>query len=349
MNLLGTKIKCLTVAFLIGQLLINLLFIGPATAFSTSSKYCKRAMQEASLLDLKTKTAWNLYQKSLTAAKKTKQLGDNLIQTSNLLKTLEADRTLFFFLLNTKTCISSSERKNIQFDLERYTERADIVRSWIEAEIGIPPYNFYKSFINWKSNLEMPRAFYFCEKKGVQKNGFECYNSPDGLYWKSIKEIPSNTKENLTPEIDDFIDGKVSLYGAKVLAKKLYEEVTLSFSESPMKAFESIKKLAYPGLFNFNSEKMLVSCKLWTEGSLKPGSYSITYVPDLNQFRPDPGFTIKDDSGGHLILNQTFKGQVFVSPVTVEFREGGQLVADPIIRDLRVAVLDGSMYRFSGC
>jgi hypothetical protein len=349
MDLLRTNSNRLIFALLTSQLLLNLNFIGPVTSFSTSSKHCKKAVQEANRLDTKTKKQWNLYQKSLTLAIKTELPSDNIAQTSNLLKTLESDRSLFLFLLNTNKCISSSERKNIQWDLERYTERTFIVRSWIEAEIGIPPYNFYKSFINWKLNLEKPSSGYFCEKKGIKKDGFECNEFPDGLFWKYIKEKPTKTEEKPSQEIDDFIDGKVSLYGARVLAKKLYEELTLNFSESPMRAYETIKKTAYPGLFDFNSEKTLVLCKLWTEGTLEPGSYSITFFPSLEQLKPDPGFTIKDDSGGVLLLNQKFKGQVFVLPVTVEFKEKGLLVADPIVRDRRVAVLDGIMYQFSGC
>ena len=349
MSATRVTIRLLLIISLISQLSFNPSLISPAAAFNTSSKYCKGILQEANRLDAKTKNRWLLYQKSLKLAKKTNKVEDNLKQTSNLLKTLESDRSLFIFLLNSKNCISSSERKNIQWDLQRYSERSQIVLSWIETEIGIPPFDYYSSFIDWKRNLEEPKSGYFCERKALKKEGFECQQFPDGLFWKSTKEAPVEKQENSSIELNDFIDGKVSLYGAKVLAKKLYEEVTLNFSESPMKAYETIKKFAYPGLYDFDSARTSESCKIWTDATLVPGSYSITFTPNLERMRPDPGFTIKDDSGGQLILNQTFKGQVFVSPVTIEFREGERLVGDPIVRDLRVAVLDGIMYRFAGC
>jgi hypothetical protein len=343
------RIRLLLTISLIGQFSFNPSLISPVAAFKASSKYCQGILQEANRLDANTKNRWTVYQKSLKLAKKTNMVEDNLKQTSNLLKTLESDRSLFIFLLNSKNCISSSERKNIQWDLQGYTERSQIVLSWIETEIGIPPFNYYNSFIDWKRNLEEPKSGYFCERKGLKKEGFECQQFPDGLFWKSIKEASVKKQENSSMELSDFIDGKVSLYGAKTLAKKLYEEVTVNFSQSPMKAYESIKKLAYPGLYDFNSARTSESCKIWTEATLVPGSYSITFTPDLERMRPDPGFTIKDDSGGQLIINQTFKGQVFVSPVTIQFREGERLVGDPIVRDLRVAVVDGIMYRFAGC
>ena len=68
----------------------------------------------------------------------------------------------------------------------------------------------------------------------------------------------------------------------------------------------------------------------------------------VENIEPDPDWIITSDINGELIVNQKFKGQVFLVPVKLSVSQGDNTEIGPI-RFRHVAIIDGVVYRFSAC
>jgi hypothetical protein len=146
----------------------------------------------------------------------------------------------------------------------------------------------------------------------------------------------------------DFIDGQVNMIEAKKRIVQYFEENSAAAGANGATSVEFMKRTAYPGLFNFESEPKLTACKDFSALQDKAGSFKIKYVVAQENIKPDPNWVISDGSHGELIVNQVFKGQVFSVPVRVEISQGDW--SDPGSFAYRhVALINGNVYRFSAC
>ena len=289
---------------------------------------------------------WTNYSRDYEVARKSGLTEGNLIQTRTLLDLYENDRTLFLRALESRKCFTSTEINNLEMSLDNVTADAVSVKSWIDAGIGIPGKNFYSSYVVLPKYLSQPRAWNYCEKKGAKSKSLTCKTYEGKLRWIEVGFDPKNVGEPSWPT--DFIDGKVNLIEARKRITNYFNDNSIVASTNGAAFVDFMKRTSYPGLFNFESEPKLTACKDFAALQDKAGAFKIKYVVAQENIKPDPQWVISDGSRGELIVNQEFKGQIFSVPVRIEISQGDW--SDPgTFAHRHVALIDGSVYRFSAC
>lgn len=289
---------------------------------------------------------FNQYSKEYTLARKSGLTEDNLNQTRSLLELYENDRSLFLRALESKKCFTPTEILNLEGSLANAEADAISVKSWIEVLTGIPGKKFYSSYLELPKYLAKPQAWNFCEKKGAKFKTLTCKTNQGKLRWVDASYSPNQPSTPSWPT--DFIDGQVNMIEAKKRITAYFDENSIAAGATGTTSVEFMKRTSYPGLFNFDVEPKLTACKDFAALQDKAGAFKIKYVINLDGVKPDPDWVISDGSRGELIVNQKFKGQIFLVPVRIEISQGDW--SDPGSFAFRhVAIINGSVYRFSGC
>ena len=320
--------------------------IQPANALNTKTSFCKSMLLDVKNLDSSGLKIFNQYSKEYALARKSGLTEDNLNQTRSLLELYENDRSLFLRALDSKKCFTPTEILNLEGSLANAEADAISVKSWIEVLTGIPGKKFYSSYLELPKYLSKPIAWNFCEKKGAKYKTLTCKTNAGKLRWVDVSYSPNEPSTPSWPT--DFIDGQVNMIEAKKRILKYFEENSVVASTSGAVSVDFMKRSSYPGLFDFDAEPKLTACRDFAVLQDKAGSFKIKYVVSEENIKPDPDWVITDSSKGELIVNQKFKGQVFSLPVRIEISQGDW--SDPGKFSYRhVALINGVVYRFSGC
>lgn len=286
------------------------------------------------------------YSKQYIIARETGRLDDNLSQTRALLYLFENDRSIFLRALESKRCFKKIELLNLEEVLYNAETDALTTKSWIDVQIGIPGKNFYQKYVKFQKYITTPAAGALCEKKLIRYKDLVCKLSKGKLRWIDNQ---SSTKTNVAPYWPTgFINGQVNLTEAKKRISDYFEEDSKATSSSPEDMIKFVQRTSYPGLFNFESEPKLSKCKERLALGQQAGKILAKYTVSVDNIKPDPDWTITTDINGELIVNQKFKGQVFLVPVKLTVSQGDYTEIGPI-KFRHLAILDGIVYRFSAC
>jgi hypothetical protein len=205
---------------------------------------------------------------------------------------------------------------------------------------------FYSSYLELPKYLAKPIVWNFCDKKGAKFKPLTCKTFKGKLRWVDDSYSPTQPSTPSWPT--DFIDGQVNLIEAKKRIIKYFEENSVVASTSGAVSVDFMKRTSYPGLFDFEAEPKLSACRDFAALQDKAGSFKIKYVVSEENIKPDPDWVITDSSNGELIVNQKFKGQVFSLPVRIEISQGDWSDSGKFSYR-HVALINGVVYRFSGC
>ncbi len=317
-----------------------------ASAVNNKSSFCKSMLSDVKRIDANGLKLFSKYSKKFALARESGNLEDNLNQTRSLLDLYENDRTLFLRALESKKCFTSTELLNLEYVLANTNANANTTKSWLDAFTGIPGKNFYSNYMELPKYLATPFSWNYCEKKGTKFKSMECK-----LYEGKLRWIDRSYSGNLDGEISwptGFIDGKVNLIEAKKRIEEYYDENSVAASTNGKASVDFFKRTSYPGLFDYESEPKLTACRDFETLQDKAGPVKIKYVVNVDGIKPDPDWMLTDDSRGERIVSQKFKGQIFSVPVRIEISKGDW--SDPGSFAFRhVAIIDGTVYRFSSC
>jgi hypothetical protein len=315
-------------------------------ALNTRTSFCKSMLLDVKKIDIAGLKIFNQYSKEHTLARKTGLVEDNLNQTISLLELYENDRSLFLRALESKKCFTPTEIFNLEGTLANAEADAISVKSWIEVLTGIPGRRFYSGYSELPKYLSTPIAWNFCEKKGAKYKTLTCKTNAGKLRWIDISYSPNQPSTPSWPT--DFIDGQVNLIEARKRIVEYFEENSIAASTNGAVSVEFMKRTSYPGLFNFEAEPKITACKDFAALQDRAGVVKIKYVVNLDGIKPDPDWVISDGSRGELIVNQKFTGQIFTVPVRIEISQG-EFSDQGTFAFRRVAIINGAVYRFSGC
>jgi len=320
--------------------------IQAANALNTKTSFCKSMLIDVKNLDASGLKIFNQYSKEHTLARKSGLMEDNLNQTRSLLELYENDRSIFLRALESKKCFTATEILNLEGSLANAEADAISVKSWLDVLTGIPGVKFYSSYLELPKYLAKPQAWNFCEKKGAKYKTLTCKTNQGKLRWVDVSYSPNEPSTPTWPT--DFINGQVNLIEAKKRITKYFDENSIAAGTNGAASVEFMKRTSYPGLFNFDVEPKLTACKDFAILQDKAGAFKIKYVVNLDGIKPDPDWVISDGSKGELIVNQKFTGQIFSVPVRIEISQGDW--SDPGTFAFRhIAIINGAVYRFSGC
>lgn len=114
-------------------LALSLIFVinPPASAFNEEVKGCKNVKSKLKSIDSRTLKYFNKYKKLLNSQGDQYSDAENLKTTRALHRIFQSDRSAYITLLQNKKCLNESQIKNIEWSLQDYTERADILLSWV--------------------------------------------------------------------------------------------------------------------------------------------------------------------------------------------------------------------------
>jgi len=318
----------------------------PVNALNTKTSFCKSMLADIRSLDAMGKSLFAKYSREYAVARNSNILSDNLLQSRTLLELYENDRSIFIRALESKKCFTATEVLNLNESLNNSTSDSVSVKSWIDVGMGIPGRKFYRSYLDLVKYVTTPQAWNYCEKKSSKYKSLVCK-----IYKGELRWVDTSVSENMTTTVNwptDFIDGQVNLIEAKNRIIKYFEENSIVASANGAVSVEFMKKTSYPGLFNFDIEPKLTACKDFIALQDKAGAFKIKYVVNIEGIKPDPDWVLSDGLRGELIVNQKFKGQVFIVPVRIEISQGDW--SDPGTFAFRhVALIDGAVYRFSAC
>lgn len=334
---------------LIRTVLIISLILGlqsPTSALEKKSSLCRSLLVDIKQLDSSGRKLFSQYSKLYAVARETNTQNANIDQTRALLELLENNRSSFLRALESQKCFGKTELLNLRETLENINSDTGTVKSWLDAQIGIPGRNFYLEYVDLPKYITTPQAFHFCASKGAKFRELVCKIYNGKLRWISSKFPPESNREITWPT--GFIEGQVNLIEAKNRIIKYFDENSKVFSASGEEAVEFMKRTSYPGLFDFNSDQMLNKCREYRDLQENARPIRVKYYVSTEDIKPNPDFIIVDGSQGQKILNTKFSGQVFLVPVRLEFNKGD--VSDPGIAQIRrLAIIDGDVYRFSAC
>ena len=315
-------------------------------ALNSKTSFCKSMLIDVKKIDSVGMKLWSNYSRDYGVARKSELTEDNLIQTRTLLELYENDRTLFLRALESRKCFTSTEINNLKMFLNNTTADAVSVKSWIDVGLGIPGKKFYSSYIELPKYLSQPMSWNYCEKKGAKYKTLTCKTYEGKLRWVEAGFNPKNVGEPTWPT--DYIDGKVNLIEAKKRIAKYYEDNSTAFNTNSSAALDFMRRTSYPGLFNFDIDPKLTACKDFAALQDKASAFKVKFVTLKENIKPDQDWVIPDGTHGELIVNQKFKGQVFVVPLRAEISQGDW--SDPgTFGNRHVAIIDGDVYRFSAC
>jgi len=320
--------------------------IQPANALNTKTSFCKSMLLDVKNHDTAGLKIFNQYSKEYALARKSGLTEDNLAQTRSLLELYENDRSLFLRALESKKCFTATEILNLESALSNSEDDAISVKSWIDVLTGIPGKKFYYIYLELPKYLSKPLAWNFCDKKGAKYKTLTCKTNEGKLRWVDVSYSPNQPSTPSWPT--DFIDGQVNLIEAKKRILKYFEENSVVASTTGAISVDFMKRTSYPGLFDFDAEPKLTACRDFAALQDKAGSFKIKYVVSEENIKPDPDWVITDSSKGELIVNQKFKGQVFSLPVRIEISQGDYSDLGKFSYR-HVAIINGVVYRFSGC
>ena len=317
-----------------------------ASALQSKTSFCKSMLNDIKRIDSDGESLFAKYSELYMIARETGKLEDNLIQTRALLHLFENDRSIFFRALESRKCFTKIELSNLEEVLYNAETDALTVKSWIDAQIGIPGQNFYQKYVRFQKYITTPAAWALCGKKQEKYRNLVCKLYKGKLRWVDTQ---SSTKTNTEPTWPTgFINGQVNLDEAKKRISDYFEEDSKATSLSPEDMMKFVQKTSYPGLFDFKSEPKLTKCKERLELGQQAGKILAKYIVSVENIEPDPDWIITSGINGELIVNQKFKGQVFLVPVKLSVSQGDNTEIGPI-RFRHVAIIDGVVYRFSAC
>ncbi len=337
--------KLLVVALILTSVSTSLTMDSVA-ALNSKTTFCKSMLIDVENLDKTGLEIFKRYSYEYDLARKTGSTEDNIRQTRSLLELTENDRSLFMRALESKKCFTKTEILNLESPLANAEANSISLKSWIDVGTGIPGKKFYSSYLALPQFLKKPQAWNFCEKKGTKFKSLVCKTYQGKLRWVDESFSPDEPGTPSWPT--DFIDGQVNMIEAKKRISEYYEENSIVASTSGAASVEFMKRTSYPGLFDFDAEPKLTACREFAALQDKAGKVKIKYVVNLDAIKPDPDWVIPDSSKGELIVNRKFAGQIFSVPVRIEISQGDW--SDPgSFAFRRLAIINGLVYRFSGC
>jgi hypothetical protein len=315
-------------------------------ALNTKTAHCKAMLKEVKILDNRGKKLFEKYSKDYATARNSNAVEDNLIQSRSLLELYENDRSIFLFALESQKCFTAVETRNLEEALANSASDAVTVKSWIEAQIGIPGKKFYGSYIELPQYITTPQRWTFCGKKGTKFKSLTCKTFEGKLRWVDSAFPVNDTSSPSWPT--NFIDGKVNMIEARNRIKTYFEENSRVASLSGSASVEFMRRTSYPGLFNFDSEPKLSACRDFATLQDKAGILTVKFVVAEDGIKPDPNWVIPSNVNGELIVNQKFNGQTFLVPVRIDVSQG-EWSSPGTFANRRVALIDGTVFRFSAC
>lgn len=317
-----------------------------AVALDKNTSVCKSLLIDISRLDSLGKRIHNKYSKEYLLARKSNSQTENVIQTRTLLELYENDRSLFLRALENRKCFTKTELLNLEESLRNIDSYSTVVKSWLDAKIGLPGRNFYQSYLELPKFLATPQEWQHCERRSKKYKDLICNLYNGKLRWVSSK-IPVDSAQEVTWPTG-FIEGQVNLIEAKIRIVNYFDENSRVFSSSGEEAVDFMKKTSYPGLFDFNSEPMITQCTEYKNLQDRARPILVKYFVSVEEVKPDPDFVIVDGSRGQQILNTKLGGQVFSVPVRLEISKGDYSEPGSVfIR--RISIINGDVYRISAC
>ncbi len=317
-----------------------------AVALDKKSSVCKSLLIDINRLDSLGKKIHSKYSKEYLVARKSNSQIENVIQTRSLLELYENDRSLFLRALENRKCFTKTELLNLEESLRNIDSDSAVVKSWLDAKIGIPGRNFYQSYLELPKFLATPQEWQHCEKRSKKYKDLICNLYNGKLRWISSKISVDSAQEVTWPT--GFIEGQVNLIEAKIRIVNYFDENSRVFSSSGEEAVDFMKKTSYPGLFDFDSEPMISQCREFKDLQDRARPILVKYSVSVEGVKPDPNFVIADGSRGQQILNTELGGQVFSVPVRLEVSKGDYSEPGSVfIR--RISIINGDVYRMSAC
>ena len=316
-----------------------------AEAINSKSSACKKMLASISKLDsaqIKTKA---LYTTNYKIARKSNLVTDNMLQTRALLELYENERTIYLLALDNPKCFSKAELKNITIGLKNTTDDAETIRSWIFVEIGIPGKNFYETYTPFAKYLTTPLVLAACEKVGLKYKTMTCTLKDGNIIWiDSVK--PSGDYGVYWPT--DFIEGKSNWRDAAKRVNDFFARFSTAASTDGITGIQFQKDNSYPGLFDFNVEPKLTACQKFIEAQNKVGLIQFKYTADISRLIPDPNWVLETNPNGELLANKPLAGQIFSVPIKVDMTIGTTTIPGNYSTK-HIALINGSVYRFSAC